>query len=56
VRNVRQERDRIVQIANEVAGGDIAVWVEEFGAIVLKVREPSGNPIELGGMRQKICV
>ena len=32
----------------ELAGGDITVWVEESGAIMLKVREASGDPIELG--------
>ena len=32
----------------ELAGGDITVWVEESGAIMLKVREAFGDPIELG--------
>ena len=32
----------------ELAGGDITVWAEESGAIILKVREPFGDPIELG--------
>jgi hypothetical protein len=31
----------------ELAGGDIAVWAEESGAIMLKVREPFGDPVEL---------
>jgi hypothetical protein len=32
----------------ELSGGDITVWAEESGAIILKVREPFGDPIELG--------
>lgn len=32
----------------ELADGDITVWVEESGAIMLKVREPFGDPVELG--------
>jgi len=32
----------------ELAGGDITVWAEESGVIMLKVREPFGDPIELG--------
>jgi hypothetical protein len=32
----------------EIAGGDITVWAEESGAIMLKVREPFGDPVELG--------
>lgn len=32
----------------ELAGGDVTVWAEESGAIMLKVREPFGDPIELG--------
>ena len=32
----------------ELAGGDITVWTEESGAIMLKVREPFGDPVELG--------
>jgi hypothetical protein len=32
----------------ELAGGDITVWAEESGAIMLKVREPFGDPVELG--------
>jgi hypothetical protein len=32
----------------ELAGGDITVWAEDSGAIMLKVREPFGDPVELG--------
>ena len=32
----------------ELAGGDICVWAEESGAIMLKVREPFSDPVELG--------
>ena len=32
----------------ELASGDISVWAEEAGAIMLKVREPFGDPVELG--------
>jgi hypothetical protein len=32
----------------ELAGGDVAVCVEKSGAIMLKVREPFSDPIELG--------
>jgi hypothetical protein len=32
----------------ELAGGDIVVWAENSGAIMLKVREPFGDPVELG--------
>lgn len=32
----------------ELAGGNITVWSEESGAIMLKVREPFGDPVELG--------
>ena len=32
----------------QIAGGDITVWAEESGAIMLKVREPFGDPVELG--------
>jgi len=32
----------------ELAGGDITVWVEESGVIMLKVREAFGDPVELG--------
>jgi len=31
----------------EAASGDINVWVNEGGALSLKVREPFGDPIEL---------
>jgi hypothetical protein len=30
----------------ELAGGEISVWVDD-GVIMLKVREPFGDPIEL---------
>ena len=33
---------------HELAGGDITVWFDESGAIMLKVREPFGDPVELG--------
>ena len=33
---------------HELADGDITVWVEESGAIMLKVREPFGESVELG--------
>jgi hypothetical protein len=32
----------------ELASGDIVVWAENSGAIMLKVREPFGDPVELG--------
>ncbi|MBS0416306.1 MAG: hypothetical protein JSR66_01245 [Proteobacteria bacterium] len=32
----------------ELAGGERVVWAEGSGAIVLKVREPCGDPVELG--------
>lgn len=32
----------------ELAGGEIVVWAEESGAIMLKVRQPFGDPVELG--------
>ncbi len=32
----------------ELARSDIAVWAKESGAILLKVREPFGDPVELG--------
>ena len=31
----------------ELSGGDITVWAEGSGAIMLKVREPFGDPVEL---------
>jgi hypothetical protein len=31
----------------ELAGSDITVWAEGPGAIMLKVREPFGDPVEL---------
>jgi hypothetical protein len=30
----------------ELAGGDIALWIDN-GVIMLKVREPFGDPVEL---------
>jgi hypothetical protein len=33
---------------HELAGGDIAVWQEQSGAIVLKLQEKHGDPVELG--------
>ena len=32
----------------ELAGGEITLWAEDSGAIMLKVREPFGDPVELG--------
>jgi hypothetical protein len=32
----------------DLADGDITVWQEESGVIMLKVREPFGDPVELG--------
>jgi hypothetical protein len=32
----------------ELAGGEITLWLEDSGAIMLKVREPFGDPVELG--------
>jgi hypothetical protein len=32
----------------ELAGGEIVVWAEESGAIMLAVRQPFGDPVELG--------
>jgi hypothetical protein len=32
----------------ELAGGEIIVWAEESGAIMLKVQQPFGDPVELG--------
>jgi hypothetical protein len=32
----------------ELAGGEITLWAEESGAIMLKVRQPFGDPVELG--------
>lgn len=32
----------------ELAGGEIVVWAEGSGAIMLKVRQPFGDPVELG--------
>jgi hypothetical protein len=32
----------------EFAGGEIVVWAEESGAIMLKVRQPFGDPVVLG--------
>ena len=32
----------------DIADGDITVWQEESGVIMLKVREPFGDPVELG--------
>ena len=31
----------------ELASGVVAIWVTESGSIMLKVHEPSGDPIEL---------
>jgi hypothetical protein len=32
----------------ELAGGEITLWAETAGGIMLKVRQPFGDPIELG--------
>jgi len=32
----------------ELAGGEIVVWADESGGIMLKVRQPFGDPVELG--------
>lgn len=32
----------------ELASGEIVVWAEESGAIMLAVRQPFGDPVELG--------
>jgi hypothetical protein len=31
----------------EIAGGTVALWLDEGGAIKLKVRESSGDPVKL---------
>ncbi|HJY36196.1 MAG TPA: hypothetical protein VJ299_01965 [Steroidobacteraceae bacterium] len=31
----------------EIAGGSVALWLDEAGAIQLKVRESSGDPVHL---------
>ena len=31
----------------EIAGGSVALWLDEAGAIVLKVREPVGEGVHL---------
>jgi hypothetical protein len=33
---------------HELASGDIAVWQEQSGVIVLKLQEKHGDPVELG--------
>ncbi len=33
--------------AIELAGGDIVLWAEAGGPIMLKTREPHGDPVEL---------
>lgn len=33
----------------EIAGGSVTLWLDEAGAIMLKVREPLGCPVELAG-------
>jgi hypothetical protein len=32
----------------DIADGDIVVWQEESRVILLKVRQPFGDPVELG--------
>jgi hypothetical protein len=43
-----QRKDMNTRQIYELAGGDITVWTEESGAIMLKVRAPFGDPVELG--------
>jgi hypothetical protein len=31
----------------ELAGGAVALWLDESGSIMLAVREPLGDPVEL---------
>jgi hypothetical protein len=31
----------------EIAGGDVTLWLDDCGSIMLKVREPFGDPLEL---------
>lgn len=34
-------------LSYDIAGGSLAIWLDEGGAIMLKVRESSGDPVEL---------
>jgi hypothetical protein len=33
---------------HEVAGGEIVVWAEQGGPVMIKLVEPHGDPVELG--------